>query len=158
MQEFLEQRNVTATTPEEVVLDYVPKLKLRYDEALGGQPRRAGALGLRPMCLDASGVSNAETMVRTASLMLVIDMKGEVIAVRPTPGYGTMGIQPIQMSALKMRDPWSARASALSPRQGPASPPPRLITTRARSPSRSLAGTTCCSARTSSRRTAAARS
>ena len=106
VQEFLEQRNVTATTPEEVVLDYVPKLKLRYNTK-----RSAGNLGAQAlsgyvvMCLDASGVSNAETMVRTASLMLVIDMKGEVIAVRPTPGYGTMGIQPIQMNALKMRDP-----------------------------------------------------
>merc|ERR1711988_1881823 len=30
-----------------------------------------------------------------------------VMAVRPTPGYGTMGIQPLQMNALKMRDPYN---------------------------------------------------
>ena len=69
MQEFLEQRNVTATTPEEVVLDYVPKLKLRYNTK-----RSAGNLGAQAlsgyvvMCLDASTVSNDYTMTRTASL------------------------------------------------------------------------------------------
>ena len=104
--EFLAERNITGETPEEAVLDYVPTLKLRYN-----QKRAAGDLGSQAlsgyvvMCLDASTVSNDYTMTRTASLMLVLSQTGEVMAVRPTPGYGSMGIQPVQMNALKMRDP-----------------------------------------------------
>ena len=44
VQEFLEARNVSSISPESVVLDYVPKLKLRYN-----LKRAAGALGAQAL-------------------------------------------------------------------------------------------------------------
>jgi len=100
VKKFMAERNVTEDMPTDVIREYLPQLKVRYN------PRyAAGALGEQAttgyvvMCLDSS------EQHRTASWMVVMKLTGEVVAVTPTPGYGVMGKVPVQMNALKMRDP-----------------------------------------------------
>jgi hypothetical protein len=104
------------STTAQVVLDYVPKLKVRYNKdrmksTLGPQ----AMTGYVVMCLDGMGVSDDETMSRTASYMVVMSMEGEVMSVRPMPGYDAMGIQPLQVRHPSLC--CAVRCSRLAPAQ-----------------------------------------